>query len=234
MSKDSDFDSLPSYQEALPSGPSLLLQLSGARSQHIKYVVSSQILPILSKRASKGLSKTTVALIPQYILPTSSMLSKSIMPDILSSRSIDEQAFQLIGLADTDEPFEEVQLEGNINTHEFWEQDEVLSTLQNILSNELAISSEFSSPKLLERIATSDSLQESSTLPPRPDKATRSFSLFGKRSTPTPQKTPSVKKPTPQIQVSVGLEEVCYRTSSHFGLYETISRRAVIVRVTTR
>jgi len=217
MSKDSDFDSLPSYQEALPSGPSLLLQLSGARSQHIKYVVSSQILPILSKRASKGLSKTTVALIPQYILPTSN-----------------EQAFQLIGLADTDEPFEEVQLEGNINTHEFWEQDEVLSTLQNILSNELATSSEFSSPKLLERIATSDSLQDTTTLPPRPDKATRSFSLFGKRSTPTPQKTPSVKKPTPQIQVSVGLEEVCYRTSSHFGLYETISRRAVIVRVTTR
>jgi hypothetical protein len=164
------------------------------------------------------------------------MLSKPIMSNYLTSASTDGKAFQLIGLVDTDEPYEEVQLSGTIDSHEFWEQEEVLDTLRVILSNELATSSEFSSPKAVERTATSDSIQDTSPLPPRPDKAPRSFSLFGKRPTPTPQtQTPApVKKPEPLIRVTIGLEEACYRITSDFGLYETISRRAVIVRVVTK
>src|ERR1700760_1620450 len=125
MSKHPDYELPPPYEESRSGGQSLLQQVSGARSQHIQYVVSSQIMPILSARASKGLSKTTIALIPQNILPNSSMLSKSSLPNVLSSASTDGESFQLIGLADTDESFQEVQLTDAINTHEFWEQNEV-------------------------------------------------------------------------------------------------------------
>jgi hypothetical protein len=228
MSMDFDLKSPPSYQQSLPSGQSILQQLSSVRSQHIKYVVSSQILPILSQRASIGISKTAIALIPNNILPANSRMTQSTGSHSLNSFDTGSQASQLEGLANTDESCEEVNLSEPMDTHQFWEQSEVLDTLRSILENELATSSLFSpSP-------SADEAYSQSELPPRPEKAPRSFSLFGRKPTPKPQAPSLTKKPAPSIKVCVGLEEVCYRTCSDFGLYETISRPAVIIRVETR
>jgi hypothetical protein len=67
MSKDLYDDGPPSYQESTgaQSGHDLLQQTTGARSQRIHQVVISLILPVLSSRASRGLSKSTIVLIPR-------------------------------------------------------------------------------------------------------------------------------------------------------------------------
>jgi hypothetical protein len=171
-----------------------------------------------------------IALLPQNILPSSNKLKFNSFQSQqeLNSASIGGRSYEIMGLADSDDSFEQVQLDGDMNTHEFWEQPEVLDALRKILANDLATASSGPSSPI---DAKSPSLENQSSLPPRPSDSTRSFSLFGKKSTPKPQAPPP---PAPEIEVYVGLEEVCYRTTSSFGLYETISRPAVFVRIKTR
>jgi hypothetical protein len=65
MEKELNTSQLPTYQDAVPtSGKSLLTQLDIARSQQVQHTISTLIMPILEKRASRGLYKTTIALIP--------------------------------------------------------------------------------------------------------------------------------------------------------------------------
>lgn len=57
-----------------------------------------------------------------------------------------------------------------------------------------------------------------------------------KRKTAMPAKsltdsTPSQRRPDDRIRVTANVEPTCLRTISAFGLYETISRPAVFVRV---
>jgi hypothetical protein len=58
-------DSLPSYAEST-SGPAppLQQQIQSTRLTHISAVVHGSIMPILNDRAARGLSHSTIALLP--------------------------------------------------------------------------------------------------------------------------------------------------------------------------
>ena len=115
---------------------------------------------------------------------------------------------------DSDEAIEEVWLQEDIDTDEFWKQPEILQDMCNILRGSIASSSSYDN-ELLE-------------LPSRPaQKPGRR--LFGKKVAPSPSPT----KP-PEIKVDVEQEDICYRVENAFGLFETQSRPAIVVRVNTR
>lgn len=116
-------------------------------------------------------------------------------------------------MADSDEMFEEVRLEDEMDTEEFWQQPEALSDLRKILRASFA---------------TSDN-DNAVELPTRPvEKTSRGF--FGKKSKPVASAPPK----RPQVQVDADHEDICYRVESEFGLYETAAKSAVVVRVDTK
>jgi hypothetical protein len=58
-------DNLPSYAESTGGpAPPLHQQIQSTRLTHISSVVHSNIMPILNDRAARGLSHTTIALLP--------------------------------------------------------------------------------------------------------------------------------------------------------------------------
>jgi hypothetical protein len=79
MSKTLDEEAdLPSYEETTSNastGKAMLGQLVLVREQHINSTISESIYPILSQRASQGLSKTSIALIPSNQLDDIKTLS---------------------------------------------------------------------------------------------------------------------------------------------------------------
>jgi hypothetical protein len=61
--------------------------------------------------------------------------------------------------------------------------------------------------------------------------ATTSRSIFGrKKSAPTPSVIPKRQ----QIEVKASQEDMAYRIESEFGLYETLTKPAIVVRVDTK
>ncbi|KAF2664662.1 hypothetical protein BT63DRAFT_429421 [Microthyrium microscopicum] len=120
---------------------------------------------------------------------------------------------EMVGLADSDESYEEVVLEEEMDTQEFWEQPEALSDLRKLLKTS---------------IASSNWYEQEEELPVRPvQKISKGF--FGKKSQPV---TASPKRP--QVTVEVGHEDMSYRIENSFGLYDTIAKPAIVVRVNTR
>lgn len=73
------------------------------------------------------------------------------------------------------------------------------------------------------------------TAPMSPPSQPEKRGFFGRRSSakqPVQVATPVVKPvKSNRLDVKVDLEEVCLRTVSSFGLFETVTRPAVIVRV---
>jgi hypothetical protein len=75
MDKELIDEALPSYQESVPrSSRGLLQRLEISRSQHLQHIISTLVLPILTSRASRGLSKSTIGLIPKEVVSVSSEL----------------------------------------------------------------------------------------------------------------------------------------------------------------
>ena len=58
--------------------------------------------------------------------------------------------------------------------------------------------------------------------------------LFGKKGKIDKEDIGVQDRDEGQVRVEVGLEEVCLRTMSEFGLYETVARMCVVVRVDAR
>jgi hypothetical protein len=106
---------------------------------------------------------------------------------------------------------------GPLNTYEFWQQQGILNDLKMMIIERLS-----------KTPITSD-------LPSRPNQRTRGFSFFKKKMPPTSGSsfTKTVFNPELEsdIRVGVDLEGICLRTESNFGLYETITRPVVVVRV---
>jgi hypothetical protein len=131
----------------------------------------------------------------------------------------------------SEDGLQEVRLSGPLNTYEFWQQPEVLTELKMLLADKLSTKPLFESTSASPADAVSIALSDSpSPAAPRPS---RGYSLFRKKEASSVDVVPA---PTPDsmIDVSVDLEDICLRTESDFGLYETISRPAVVIRVNAK
>jgi hypothetical protein len=139
---------------------------------------------------------------------------------------------EIHGIVSEEEDINEVRLQGEINTFEFWRQKDVVQDLERVLQEKLSSSPIFSrnskadmEPEPLVNVAPMSP-------PPQPER--RGF--FGRRSSSKQaiqQTAPVVVQPVKsnRMEVKVDLEEVCLRTVSSFGLFETVTRPAIVVRV---
>jgi hypothetical protein len=138
---------------------------------------------------------------------------------------------ELHGIVSDEEDISEIRLQGHLNTNEFWRQKDVIQDLERVLQEKLSSSPVFHSQPNEEP----EPLITSPPLSPPPPPERRGF--FGRRSSskqavqPAPVVVQVVKK---GVHVKVELEEVCLRTVSPFGLFETVTRAAVVVRVDAR
>jgi hypothetical protein len=109
-----------------------------------------------------------------------------------------------------------VQLEGIIDSNEFWTQHEAQDELQKLLYFELA--GEMPTTPLEQR-------QPSATK--KPSKS----SWFGRKANQLIDENPVAAPHKPPVVVNVQLKDVHFRIANDYGLYETTRAQAVLVTV---
>jgi hypothetical protein len=120
--------STPSY----PCGQTILDQLSTTRTRHIQSVISTHIIPLIEQRASYGIAKTTIAMLPSDI-PLPPVEEKK---SEFSFSCDPANPVEVIGFSSEDEP-KVVRLEGQMNRTEFWRPQIVIEELEKALSESL-------------------------------------------------------------------------------------------------
>jgi hypothetical protein len=220
----------PSYIESTnaafpdtPRGQALLDNLTLTRTTTIASVISTQILPVIEQQASYGIASTTLALLPSDI-PLPAVPEKS----EFSFSSAETKPIEVIGFASDVEP-KVVRLEGRMNHTEFWRVGAVVAELERMLRERLnadtqlrnAISPEVSSSSSSKQASKRGFLSrlmpsmgpEKKSASGNPEVGTRQVEEFG------------------TVAVACRLEEICLRTVSEFGLYDTMTKQCVIVKV---
>jgi hypothetical protein len=138
---------------------------------------------------------------------------------------------EIHGIVSEEEDINEVRLQGDINTFEFWRQKDVVQDLERVLQEKLSSSPIFSRDS--KASMEPEPLVNIAPISPPPER--RGF--FGRRSSSKQAvqqaAAPVIVKPAKsnRVDVKVDLEEVCLRTVSSFGLFETVTRPAIVVRV---
>ncbi|CAA9956851.1 hypothetical protein PTMSG1_00459 [Pyrenophora teres f. maculata] len=223
----------PAYSEQTPSSSrshAILNQLSTIRTRQIHTVLNTHIIPLIEERATYGIAQTTIALLPSDIpLPTVPEKSEFSFDDTSSNSA----PVQVIGFTSEDEPHV-VRLEGHMNRTEFWRPPVVIEELEEVLSQTLNASSVLAGVVQVEGKAED-------IIP------TRQSSRRTLLSRVMPSLGPDLRSPSGNPEVGVRrqnsagtivvkaqLEEICLRTVSEFGLYDTMSKQCVIVRVDAR
>lgn len=201
------------YQDDRSSGQRLINQLTAVRAEHTRRIADEHICPSIRKRAEDGLSKTTVVLIPSNL-------------DV--SKTSD--AIEIVDFHDHEEEVEQVQLEGSLNRLEFWRQPDVIKELCYALEERLS-----ASPILRDFGQRATQVEEPTTASISIQKR-RGFlgRSSGKQThdiTPKPESASPSQIPSSRIDVKVALEDICMRTVSNFGLYETATQPVVVVQV---
>lgn len=134
------------------------------------------------------------------------------------------------GIVSDEEDINEVRLTGDMNTFEFWKQKDVVKDLERVLQEKLSSSPIFSKDSKVGMEPGSVA-----TVPTSPPPQSERRGFFGRRSSakqPVQVAAPIVKPvKSSRLDVKVDLEEVCLRTVSPFGLFETVTRPAIVVRV---
>lgn len=242
MSHHDKGDSPPSYTDSLahqqpphdaqtysPS-PSrtqpFLAQLSQTRTSHIHSIIANHILPIIEHQASFGIAQTTIALLPSDI-PLPAVEEK---PEF-SFDNADTKPVEVIGFSNEEEP-KIVRLEGQMNRTEFWRVQAVVDELEAVLGDRLNES---------EVLRSADSpMRDGARGLKRQRQPKRSFFNRIMPSTGPEQRSPSgnpevgvrrTESSAGTVLVNARLEEIRLRTVNEFGLYDTISRQCVIVKV---
>ena len=208
-------------------GEGLVDTLTTVRATHVRSVVDTHVFPLIEDRASRGLAKTTIALIPANVVtetaaPGAGSFDESLQPEI-------------VGLADSDDDLiGQVRLQGAINRFEFWKQPEVVTELRIVLEDRLASSSRLADwqPEL-PRPAKRQAVDRD----PTPTQKSKSF--WGRSSKAAPQQQQQSQVAEPEqggsiMDVKVALEEICLRTVSVFGLFETMTRPVIVIRIDAR
>ncbi|KAF2455221.1 hypothetical protein BDY21DRAFT_423015 [Lineolata rhizophorae] len=247
-----DADDLPSYADSqkassrapAPSAParpgqqSLVDSLTLSRAQHVRSVFAAHIWPLLSRQASLGLSGTTIALLPSDVLssPSASPAAARSRDPIFSadekpSSSLDDDppptVVEVQGLdgADADAaPLHQAQLRGAMDSAAFWGQPGVAAQLEREICERLGASSPSASPSAAAAGAPAAA--------PEPKRG-----FFGRKKGGAGTGAGAGDGYSggvavrPGVSVSVALEDVCLRTVSSFGLFDTSTKEVVVVRV---
>jgi hypothetical protein len=202
-------DSLPpSYTDSIPLPPSLLTHLSQTRTTHIHSTVTTHILPVISHHASLGIASTTIALLPSDT-PLPAVAEN---PDFTFDTS-NTKAVEVVGFSSGEEP-NVIRLEGVMNRTEFWRVlngDVEVERVQEAVRHQRQPQRTF-----LSRIIPSLKLERRSP--------------GGNPEVGVRQNSATVGS----VVVKARVEEICLRTVSEFGLYETMAKQCVVVKVDAR
>jgi hypothetical protein len=237
MSRDEKDPLPPSYTESTgqthapfrsntPCGQALLDQLTLTRTTHIQSIINTHILPLIETQASFGIAQTTIAMLPSDI-PLPAIEEKS----EFSFDTEDTKQVEVIGFASEEEP-KIVRLEGQMNRTEFWRVQAVIEELERVLRESLNASAYLRSPTRPGRSEFEEVVKQ-----PRRSLLSRAMPSLG------PEKRSASGNPevgvrqvdnTGLVLVKARLEEICLRTLSEFGLYDTMAKQCVIVRVDAR
>ncbi|MCJ1352369.1 MAG: hypothetical protein MMC33_002353 [Icmadophila ericetorum] len=243
-------DSVPTYEESLQTGAmpppnnnskktpypesssqpqSLNHQLSQVRDQRINALIKAYIDPLVQKQVQSGLCKTTLVLVP------------ALRPPPFSSHQIGEvdDGEAVVGFPSTD-VIEYVRLQGVEYPLEFWGQASVLEDLEIALKARLQASGH--------RVAESTKVKDQGPMSPSAESLKSKTSFFRRKSEKSamsaspssPSSTSTMaswkfvqeeKVPPGQVRVGVKLQEVSLRAATKWGLFETRTRKAIVVSV---
>lgn len=240
----------PYSPHASSPSPSILDQLNTTRTQHIESVIDTHILPLIHQRITYAMATTTLALLPSdtFLAPTKSDNSSSFFQEDSSSSS--SPSVQVLGFASDTSPPHLIHLSGAINSTEFWKLPLVLHELESILTSRLNPHS--TSPKdppsyrdttITTTFSPNTTGGAGAQTPPPPRFSRRNLlarvmpSLGPEQASPGNNPEVGVRhvdnatSGTSMVMVKARLEEICLRTVSDFGLYDTISKQCVIIKV---
>lgn len=183
------------------------------------------------------MATTTLALLPSdtSLAPTKSDSSSGFSKD--SSSSSSSPSVQVLGFASDTSPPHLIHLSGPINSTEFWKLPTVLHELETILTSRLNPPS-YRDTTLSPNATSATSVPTSSLRFSRRNLLARVMPSLGPEQA-SPGNNPEVgvrqvhkaASETSMVMVKARLEEICLRTVSDFGLYDTISKQCVIIKV---
>jgi hypothetical protein len=211
-----------------PRGQALLGQLTLTRTTHIQSVITTHIFPLIETQASFGIAQTTIAMLPSDIpLPAIEEKSEFSFDTFGATKPV-----EVIGFSSEEEP-KVVRLEGQMNRTEFWRVQAVIGELERVLGEMLNASAYLRSPDRPRagRSELEESRQQKRNLWSRmiPSLAPEQKSASG-----NPEVGVRQMDSAGLVLVKARLEEICLRTVNDFGLYDTMSKQCVIVRVDAR
>lgn len=215
-------------------GQSLLDQVTLTRATQIKSIIETAVLPLVEEQASYGIAQTTIALLPSDIpLPVVEEKSE------FSFSNDTSKAIEIIGFTSELEP-KIVRLEGHMNRTEFWRVQAVVTDLERVLRESLNASPVLRSPTSPTRERRFDSWPTGEQMSTRRNLLSRVIPSLGPE-----QRSPGVNpevglrkavdgNEVGLVLVKARLEEICLRTVNEFGLYDTMNKQCIIVRVDAR
>lgn len=240
MSQDTKDSLPPSYIESTgqshapfrsntPRGQALLDQLTLTRSTHIQNMIDAHILPIVESQASFGIAQTTIALLPSDI-PLPAVEEKSEFSfDTASTKPV-----EVIGFSSEEEP-KVVRLEGQMNRTEFWRVQAIIEELERALRERLNASAVLRNPT--RPISEFEGAGAARTPSRRIALLSRVMPSLGperRSASGNPEVGVREMDNAGLVLVKARLEELCLRTVNEFGLFDTLARQCVIVRVDAR
>lgn len=204
-------------------GQQILDQLTLTRAHHIQLVIDTHIIPLVEERASYGIAQTTIAVLPSDI-PLPAVQEKSEF-----SFDIDPpKAVEVLGFASDEEPHV-VRLEGQMNRTEFWRVQAVIVELERVLRDSLNASPQLRSPIRERSEFETQHRPKRNFLAKFVGRGEEERSASG-----NPEVGIKRVDESGLVLVKARLEELSLRTMSDFGLYDTMSKQCVIIRVDAR
>jgi len=140
---------------------------------------------------------------------------------------------EVIGFASDEQP-QIIRLQGHMNRTEFWRPEVIIQELERVLGDELN-----ASPNLQRPQPPSENLMQVERKPVKK-------SFFGRVSEAMNQEgenryfsgPPTAEKKRMEgpgkVLAKARLEEICLRTVNEFGLYDTMTKQCIIIRVDAR
>lgn len=222
----------PTYTEINTSrGQNILDQLTLTRAHHIQAVIDGYIIPLVEQQAAYGIAQTTIALLPSDI-PLPPVEEKS----EFSFDTGNVTPVEVIGFSSGEAP-KVVRLEGQMNRIEFWRPQAIIEKLERVLKESLNANSRLRSPTGVMRPERNEFEPMQQHQQPKRTLLSRFVPSMGsEQRLPNGASEIGVKQMegTGVVLVKVRLEEICLRTVTEFGLYDTMSRQCVIIRVDAR
>ncbi|KAF2807779.1 uncharacterized protein BDZ99DRAFT_65820 [Mytilinidion resinicola] len=204
------------YTSSTSDGQRIRDRVRAVREEQIASVINEHVYPLISQQAMYGIGSITIALMPSDVVLAQEERVKSEFDFEIS----EESRVEIIGFP---EQLQQIQLDGHMNRLDFWKQQGVVEELERALNENLDASSQSS--------ITARNLQ-----PPLPQRPTTKGFFGRKSSSATPEtagpgnKSGLLQREKNTSKLTARLEDICLRTVSSFGLYETTTRQSIIIK----